>query len=416
MKPRVQEHMKAVWPETKVVPRVIDLAVGNVQWAFAGTVYKDMKLKPCVLDEFTNEAILQGLPEEKDNYVAEDDSLVLEDETGRVSLVVSESCSSKVSELVSGIVIGVRGHVTESGEVMVVDLCYPGMPRLQDPRPDMAERTPHVLLVSGFNIGNNDDIGKLKLKLLTDCITGQLGSPLEQDTVWRHVTRVIVAGNSLASLADKDGRDTLSRDEQDTLAAPLKEADAMFGQIARSVPIDVMPGASDPSNVNMPQQPLHPCLLPFSNCFKNHFSCVTNPYRADVEGVEILGHSGQPVKDIKKFTSLESEIEVLERTLKWQHLAPTAPDTLACYPFYKRDPFVMSAKCPHVMFTGNASKFETRTVDGPNGQSVRLIAVPEFSKSGSAVLMNLQSLEVKEVSFQLQNIGGSEPTAHNQQA
>ena len=54
MKPRVQEHMKAVWPETKVVPRVIDLAVGNVQWAFAGTVYKNMKLKPCVLDEFTN--------------------------------------------------------------------------------------------------------------------------------------------------------------------------------------------------------------------------------------------------------------------------------------------------------------------------------------------------------------------------
>ena len=31
----------------------------------------------------------------------------------------------------------------------------------------------------------------------------------------------------------------------------------------------------------------------------------------------------------------------LEETLEWRHMAPTAPETLGCYPFVTEDPFII---------------------------------------------------------------------------
>jgi hypothetical protein len=61
--------------------------------------------------------------------------------------------------------------------------------------------------------------------------------------------------------------------------------------------------------------------------------------------------------------SLLCRLELLQKTLTWRHLAPTAPDTLTCYPFADDDPFVMQ-QCPHVMFAGNQPQFETRVMAG----------------------------------------------------
>lgn len=38
--------------------------------------------------------------------------------------------------------------------------------------------------------------------------------------------------------------------------------------------------------------------------------------------------SGQPQDDIARYSRMEDRLEILERTLEWGHLAPTAPDTL----------------------------------------------------------------------------------------
>ncbi len=48
----------------------------------------------------------------------------------------------------------------------------------------------------------------------------------------------------------------------------------------------------------------------------------------------------------------QGTLKLMEGTLQWRHLAPTAPDTLPCYPFCDTDPFVLDA-CPHVYFVGN---------------------------------------------------------------
>ena len=41
-----------------------------------------------------------------------------------------------------------------------------------------------------------------------------------------------------------------------------------------------------------------------------------------------LGSSGQPLCDMSKYVGVEDRMQLLEKTLSWRHMAPTAPDTL----------------------------------------------------------------------------------------
>jgi DNA polymerase delta subunit 2 len=56
-------------------------------------------------------------------------------------------------------------------------------------------------------------------------------------------------------------------------------------------------------------------------------------------------------------------LEVMDKLLQWRHLAPTAPDTLTCYPFHDLDPCIIHT-APHVMFAGNQPEFATAVVKG----------------------------------------------------
>ena len=88
----------------------------------------------------------------------------------------------------------------------------------------------------------------------------------------------------------------------------------------------------------------------------------------------------------------------LINTLMWRHLAPTAPDTLACFPATTVDPFVLAddEQLPALLFSGNAPAFATALVGG-----VRVVAVPAFATTRTAVLVDLASptLEVQPVTF-----------------
>lgn len=135
-----------------------------------------------------------------------------------------------------------------------------------------------------------------------------------------------------------------------------------------------MPGARDPSPRAMPQQPLNECLLPHSSKF-NTLGLTTNPYAARLaDNVEILGHSGQPVDDLllqmnfansaenndqESSRAMEvvqdgpsHSLDALQMTLQWGHICPTAPDSLASYPFTDEDPFIIM-KAPSIYFSGN---------------------------------------------------------------
>lgn len=41
-----------------------------------------------------------------------------------------------------------------------------------------------------------------------------------------------------------------------------------------------------------------------------------------------LGTSGQNIDDLDKYSEAKDKLQFMERTLRWRHLAPTAPNTL----------------------------------------------------------------------------------------
>src|SRR5690606_6894879 len=144
--------------------------------------------------------------------------------------------------------------------------------------------------------------------------------------------------------------------KQEDIVGPVRHFDVVLSQLLSSVQVDLMPGGRDPTNFALPQQPLHPALLSNSARY-NTLNSVTNPYECAIGGTVFMGTSGQPINDIRMQTRYSQAAEdpdllALENTLRWGHLAPTAPDTLACYPFYYEDPFVIE-QCPHVFFAGN---------------------------------------------------------------
>ena len=159
--------------------------------------------------------------------------------------------------------------------------------------------------------------------------------------------------------------------QQNEVVGPLSELDAFLCSCLSSCPVDVLPGHRDPSPRAMPQQPLNECLLPNASKF-NTLVLATNPYAASYNGsVDILGHSGQPVDDLllqMRFdaaaSSSDGSMEVasdatsknamtaLLNTLQWGHICPTAPDSLASYPYKDGDPFIIT-HAPSIYFSGN---------------------------------------------------------------
>lgn len=109
--------------------------------------------------------------------------------------------------------------------------------------------------------------------------------------------------------------------------------DSKLAALSDSVPVDLMPGDQEPTNVTLPQGPLHKGL--FKEASKQDgFQTVTNPYLFEMNGVQFLGTSGQNIDDIYRFSDMESRLDAAENSLWWRNIAPTAPDTLCTLDWY----------------------------------------------------------------------------------
>ena len=441
---------------SKFKERIIDLEVGE-EAALVGTLYKDMPKKPCVLNEYEDEdedefsvpvdngsgnagagaaagaAAKPKLPRVLP-YSSAADTLVLEDGSGRVPLTW-DSCEGgcPVGELVTGVVIAVEGKFDAAASFAVKRWCPAGVPPQTQAPAAATDAAPGssglLLLVSGLALGGNAAAANaLPTQLLVDHVSGHLGGEGEQAGVSR-IARVIVAGSSVqlpahdtSSLAKRP-----SKVQQDAMAEPLRQVDLTLAEMAINVPIDVMPGTNDPANHALPQQPMHRCLFPAATRYSS-FRCVTNPHEAVIGGagdgagangaaqLRILGHAGQPLDDVLRSSAPgTTALEALERTLQWSHIAPTAPDTLSCYPFHDCDPFVLAA-APHVYFAGNQDAFATKLVEGEQGQRTRLICVPSFAATCTAVLLDVATLECEPIVFAVNGMHGADADAEMDEA
>jgi DNA polymerase delta subunit 2 len=232
-----------------------------------------------------------------------------------------------------------------------------------------------LLIVSSLLCGD-PNVSSLPREMLVSYLQGHFTDDAAK------VARVFLAGSGPS--------------HQDPLSG-IKELDGFCLQLGRiGIPLDVMPSKQDPTTVNWPQRPLHSSLLPHAT---NSLSRTPNPYAAGHGNQFVVGTDGVNVRDLQRFVLTAdkeplSEIEALERTLKWGHLCPTGPSSVPTVPHVGADPMLLDRR-PHIYVCGDSSEFATKTVNGTT-----LICVPKFSETGEAVLVNLETKDVQLLRFE----------------
>ena len=436
LKPAVEQVASEAWADFEIagetarrVDRVLDVRQGEFCWVI-GTVYMEMPLKPNVLDDIGKEHWIAAPPPRVKYTDEERNQVMLEDESGRLRLTGG---LLRNVMLVTGAIVAVVGTENKDGDFEVLDIRLPDLPR-QPPRwerddgdaalkgKSVTKARPKggkVAIMSGLGI-SGDAGDTLTLDLLMEYLLGESTGPEDQQEA-STISRLIIAGNSLSNASPIPSRSDVvaaafknrghrkyGYDSAAYNAAPTDRLDTWLASLLPSVPITLLPGATDPTSTSLPQPPIHAAMFPHSRAYMeppsskdadtSWFSTTTNPAEFDLDGWRFLGAGGQTVDDVYKYVPAESRLEMLESMLRWRLSAPTAPDTLWCYPFQDGDAFVMS-ECPHVYFVGNQPKFETSVIEGPVGQMVRLVAVPKFRETGEVVVVDLETLGCETVRF-----------------
>ncbi|XP_029032509.2 DNA polymerase delta subunit 2-like isoform X4 [Osmia bicornis bicornis] len=398
------QKAKLKWAQHEIIT-LVELSERNESknCILIGTLYKHQELKPSILRELSEELQLVTQPA-RTNYASSKDILYLEDEVLRIKLVGNHV---NVKDVVTGVICAVLGRELENGAFSVIDWCLPGC----CPKPSTCNQLPSrkgkILIMSGLDLVNNTE--SLSLSLLSEWITGMIGCKGNQEEV-ASIVCIIIAGNIIRGSVETHNHKgyfenkTYEESVFKKTAMATHKLDNFLCPIVQNCPVILMPGEFDPTCHTIPQQPLHPCILPQCARFKSFYG-ATNPWIGSINSCIVAGSSGQPITDIMKVADIAnvSPLTWLERTLDWQHYAPTGPDTIPTYPCDEVDPFIMT-ECPDVYFAGNMDKYDTKLFTehistAEEGQMVRLICVPKFSKTQTVVLVDLENLKSWPVSF-----------------
>jgi len=349
---------------------------------------------------------------------------MLEDESGRIKLVGKILTDA---QLVTGVIVGVLGVDSSNGEFEVVDLCFAETaPQAgEDDGMDIEDTSQfsdssteiYVAFTSGLDIGSTP-ASEAQTQVLVEYLTGACGD-LGGQGFAAQISRLVILGNSLPPIGapadeENDKEDEKPRRRGNETASfsphPVQSLSAHLHDLSQSLAIHVLPGESDPSGSILPQQAFPRAMFGPASAYSS-FSCETNPtylriasgMHASDGGVEptvvrtILATSGQPLNDMYKYvpTTPTTRLNLAEATLKWRHMAPTAPDTLWCHPYFANDPFIIS-QTPDIYAIGCQPRFATRLVKMGDRRS-RVVLVPSFSLTGILVLVSLRSLDVRIV-------------------
>ena len=197
--------------------------------------------------------------------------MILEDELQRIKLIASTNVDKNtfsVTNLPTGVICGVYGVEIAGGKFEVEDIVYPSFDTKSSITGNKRTRTIDgnddlIVLMSGLGLGTEAD--PMPLELALSWLVGEAGEMSDQEKNSK-IERVIVAGNSLSeSTRDRDAMSKakyLTKDRDASSLAAVCRLDDILLQLSTSVNVDLMPGANDPTNQLMPQQPLHHCLFP----------------------------------------------------------------------------------------------------------------------------------------------------------
>lgn len=394
---RLTQKISSESTNVPLLPRIIDLQAG-VRCIITGTVLKVLKNKPRLFEALisSEQSIDSFLNVGKLASNQGEDQIILEDDSGRVEL---SGDMFDPDVLVTGVVLAVEGHLGDDVPGFQVQQVFYPCTKPQKPLVQCT-KSKYVALVSGLSIGSGStSVHPIRTQLLFDYLSGRIGTDEELIFV-SSIVQTIIVGDSISSGPSADSvrrnpsesptcvttsssfdhkkhKKVSQVQEYEVAATPLREFDQLLATLVSTMRVDLMPGHSDPSNYSLPQQAFHECLFP-NACSYSSLRLVTNPYDAEIGNIRFLGHAGQPLESIIQSTGSRSQdpdtsnknrvtkdnaLNCLERCLLWNHIAPTAPDMLSCFPAADEDPFIID-EMPHVFFAGNQKHFETRMWNG----------------------------------------------------
>lgn len=437
----VRKQFGAASESLRYAERIVNIsAEKKTETVIIGVVFRQTKAKPSILslyDQPSHDLIPPPPSRATSPYANSDETVFLEDENARCTLDVSRLTQPLPDAFATGFVIAVKGFEdTESGAFAVSSYAVMG----PAPQPSLSalQNDIHLCIVSSLSLSTPS----LGPELFLEFLKGNTGDD-EEESFAAKVVQVIIAGNLIpSSKSCTPSHKALGLGEKEKAAAAIVDVDRYLSSLSSTVPVSVMPGENDPANSMLPQQPLHRCLLPSSSRNSNMVR-VSNPCAFELGGRHVLATSGQNVDDVALYErtgKIEQELhqdlkkadegsgssfkpngqrslDILETMLNSRHIAPTCPDTLSCYPYCERDPFIVESS-PHIMFAGNQKEYATRVmmtsrhpskddsdptgkVDSMMTQPIRLISVPKFHESGQAVFVNLRTLECTVREFSL---------------
>jgi len=375
--------------EEQIVGHVKSYKSNDKDIVLFGVLFKDMCLKPNVLNDIQNNLNLSDqfmIPQscsDITNKLSTTDTVYIEDMEARLQLSFDDN--NMIDSLVTGTVVAVLGKVNHMGFFEVKDLCLAGYPGPSTMLP--TDKPPvYIAFVSGLQIGS-PKANPMALTLLRDFVMGNSGVE-SQRILASKIARLVVAGDTL-----------YYNQARDPTASSIAEADVYMTELASVISVDIMSGPRDPANYCLPQEPLHSGLFPQARRYAN-LTVHTNPYKFKMGDMVILGTSGQNVNDVMQYSSRDGPLDSLDLIVQSRYLAPTAPDTLACYPFTTVDPLIISESnggFPHVVFAGNQVSIGTRRI--ADGKAL-IASVSDFSVKPSLLLININNIDdVRTISF-----------------
>ncbi|WKY05977.1 hypothetical protein Q1695_006295 [Nippostrongylus brasiliensis] len=364
-----------------------------------GTIEKRITMRPSVLKEIAEDE--KALPEDYDpeemmSIVSNKDFLEFEDEKQIVKL----EGNIPMDSVATGCTVGLYGSQVKSDVFNVEKVVWP-TPCPQRPWP--SKKTGGVVaFLSGLEL-SPDSVNNVSVSAAMDLMTSWLGCETSPDVdssrLASRVDRLVILGESIAldqahEFASAVHYLNLDYKEASSNVQTIQALDTMLSKISTRMKVDLVPGVGDPCTQQMPQQPIHRACLPKSSASNSLLTLPTNPYEFTLAELDFLVTSGRSVSDLRRLSGVSSSCDLMELILRWQHLAPTCPDTVDGFPFEKRDPFVLDGEFPHVMVVGNQGALESRWYEGAAGEKCLLVAVPRFSKTQMLVLLDMDTMEV----------------------
>lgn len=302
-------------------------------------------------------------------FVSENDTVYLEDETGaiRISSVIPST------SFVSGMIIGISGHKRHSNSNTFQ------ITRIYEP---LQNEFPFFFLDIEYKI---TIISELHLN------SPQFDYPTAKNFFEslskENISLLIVIGSSF-SIDETYGELSDDWDIKKELIdfSPNQMLEMLFE--LTPIPKIYVPGELDPTDFTWPQPPINKTL--FSGLQNTHL--CTNPALFDLDTIKFQVCSGLAVQDVVNQTDYSfHEAQIM--LLRWRHLAPSMPELIQPHSSMIVDLLVMD-EIPNFFVCGNSDSFNCTEYSG-----VRVVSVPSFCKTSTAVYLNLKSGDVSSQVF-----------------